>query len=190
MISISRSYARQVRALFRRSILGLRSREPIPPLVLRAEETQLRVQFRYGALALEHVQPGVHAAVTSVALPLDALSDFEGRHGTPVILEAIAPDQTRVRWDDSGIPQTRTYEVADIGSSPELPELPTSFHTAPPELLVALKEAVATADHHATRYALDCIQLRGRQGQVVATDGRQLLIQGGFHFPWLRRSTR
>ncbi len=28
------------------------------------------------------------------------------------------------------------------------------------------------------------IQLRGKAGQIVATDGRQLLVQGGFSFPW------
>src|SRR5205807_479767 len=28
------------------------------------------------------------------------------------------------------------------------------------------------------------VQLRGQSGQVVATDARQLLVQGGFPFPW------
>ena len=28
------------------------------------------------------------------------------------------------------------------------------------------------------------IQLRGKAGQIVATDGKQLLLQGGFQFPW------
>jgi hypothetical protein len=32
--------------------------------------------------------------------------------------------------------------------------------------------------------ALSRLQLRGSKGQVVATDGRQLLIQGGFELPW------
>ena len=34
------------------------------------------------------------------------------------------------------------------------------------------------------RFAINRIQLRGRDGTVVATDGRQLLLQGGFRFPW------
>src|SRR5690606_32038661 len=34
------------------------------------------------------------------------------------------------------------------------------------------------------RYALGCVQLRGSDGHIAATDGRQLLIQRGFAFPW------
>ena len=34
------------------------------------------------------------------------------------------------------------------------------------------------------RFALQRLQLRGRTGEVVATDGKQLLVQGGFEFPW------
>ncbi len=37
------------------------------------------------------------------------------------------------------------------------------------------------------RYALGCLRLRGGSrgaGQVAATDGMQLLVQGGFDFPW------
>ena len=30
----------------------------------------------------------------------------------------------------------------------------------------------------------DAVQLRGGAGQIVATDGKQLLVQSGFPFPW------
>src|SRR5207249_213544 len=33
-------------------------------------------------------------------------------------------------------------------------------------------------------YAITRLQLRGAAGRVVATDGRQLLVQEGFTFPW------
>jgi hypothetical protein len=35
-----------------------------------------------------------------------------------------------------------------------------------------------------TRYALQRVLLRGRTGEVVATDGKQLLVQAGFPLPW------
>ena len=47
-----------------------------------------------------------------------------------------------------------------------------------------LAEAAATTDDGSTRYALGCLQLRGATGEVIATDGRQILVQGGFPFPW------
>jgi hypothetical protein len=43
---------------------------------------------------------------------------------------------------------------------------------------------VLTSEREAIRYAVDHIQLRGRSGEIVATDGRQLLVQSGFEFPW------
>lgn len=42
----------------------------------------------------------------------------------------------------------------------------------------------ACADRETVRYALDHLQLRGTSGEIVATDGRQVLRQGGFSFPW------
>jgi hypothetical protein len=47
-----------------------------------------------------------------------------------------------------------------------------------------LNDASLTASTDAIRYATNCIQLRGKQGQIVGTDGKQLLVQGGFTFPW------
>jgi hypothetical protein len=34
------------------------------------------------------------------------------------------------------------------------------------------------------RFATNRVLLRGRDGTLVVTDGRQLLLQGGFRFPW------
>jgi hypothetical protein len=54
----------------------------------------------------------------------------------------------------------------------------------PPTFLPALAQAVATVSRESARLALTRIQLRGRAGEIVATDGKQLLVQGGFSFPW------
>ncbi|HEY1601334.1 MAG TPA: hypothetical protein VGG64_17160 [Pirellulales bacterium] len=47
-----------------------------------------------------------------------------------------------------------------------------------------MHNATTCADRDVVRYALDHLQLRGSVGQIVATDGRQVLRQGGFSFPW------
>jgi hypothetical protein len=54
----------------------------------------------------------------------------------------------------------------------------------PEELLRALRDASATAANDAVRYAVNNVQLRGKQGKIIATDGKQLLVQQGFQFPW------
>ena len=185
MITLTRSQVRRLRSVFRRSALGITHRGPIPPLVLRAEGAQLRAQHRYRDLAVEHVEPGSYRPATSLAIPLDALADFEGAADTPVVLEAVAPDRTVVRWEDRGIPQSREYDViARRPRAARCPELPTTWASNPAELLAALAEATETGIPDSTRYALDCIQLQGTRNQIVATDGRQLLVRTGFRFPW------
>src|SRR6185312_15247146 len=180
MITITRCQARRLRAVFRRHVLGISHRGSIPPLVFRAENTQLRAQYRYAALAIEHVEEGDFCPAEMIALPLDALADIEGRDDSPIVLEAVRPEATVVRWEDHGIPQTREYAVPTLESLAAFPDPPEKFDTAPGELLDVLAEATRTCPESSTRYTLECIQLRGNAHEIVATDGHQLLIQGGF----------
>ena len=53
-----------------------------------------------------------------------------------------------------------------------------------PLFLAALHEAGRTAARDESRYALTRVQIQGKTGQVVGTDGKQALIQGGFTFPF------
>lgn len=50
--------------------------------------------------------------------------------------------------------------------------------------LTCLANANAVADEASTRYALGCVQLDGRDGTMVATDGGHLVRFEGFDFPW------
>ena len=184
MITLTRRQARCLRGVFRRSLLGIAHRGPIPPLVLHAEEGQLRAQHRYGVLAVEHAESSAWPSGGSVALPLEALADLEGRDDSHVALKALAGDRTVVRWSDRGILQSREYPVAAIEGLPPFPGPPRSWSPSPTGLLEALAEAVATAAEDDTRYALSCLALRSAKGTVAATDGCQIMVQGGFDFPW------
>jgi hypothetical protein len=184
MITLTRSQVRRLRSVFRRSALGIYHKGIIPPLVLRTDGAQLRAQYRYRDLAVEFTESGSYRPATTVAIPLDALADFDGPADTPVVLEAGAPDRVAVRWQDRGIPQSREYDVGHADRTGEMPPMPTSWASSSPELLTALAEATETGTDDSRRYALDCVQLQGPRGQIVATDGRQLLVRSGFGFPW------
>ncbi len=186
MITLSRRQARRLRGVFRRSVLGISHKGSIPPLIVRSGGAQLRAQYRYASLAVEHVEPDGPYPAEAIALPLDALAECEGRDGSAVVLEAVAPDRTVVRWEDRGIPQTREFAVPAIATLAPFPEPPADWQDSPPGLLTALAEASATGADDNTRYALSSIQLRARgdDHEVIATDGRQLLVQSGFRFPW------
>jgi hypothetical protein len=184
LITITRHTARRLRAVFRRSVLGITHEGPIPPLVLHAEARQLRAQYRYGHLAVEYVEPGGPRQLDSVPIPLEALADVEGRDESPVEIESLQTDRIIVRWRDRGIPRSREYQVAPFGRMAAFPATPSDWSTIPAGLLDALAEATELCTDDTARYALDCIQLKGTQGKVVATDGRQLLIRSGIAFPW------
>jgi hypothetical protein len=184
MITLTRRQARRLRGLFRRSVLGIGRRGPVLPLILHADGNQLRAHYRYSGMAVEHVEPGSYQSSGAIALPLDALADFEGQAGSAVVLEAAAPDRTIARWDDRGIPRAREYAVTPADCLATSREPPSSWTENPPDLLDALTEATATSSDDNSRYALGCILLRGVSGEVAATDGRQLLVTAGFRFPW------
>ena len=185
MIRITRRQARRLRATFRRHALGIAHKGLVPPLILDADPTAgLRVRHRQPHLAVECLLEGSQRPAEALAIPLEALADFEGKDEAPVDLEATTPGRVVVRWDDRGLPQTREYAVPDVASLPAFPEPPADFADCPAGLLDALAEAAATTEEGSTRYALNCIQLKGATGEAVATDGRQILIQGGFGLPW------
>ena len=114
MITLTRRMARRLRGVLRRPALGLARAGPIAPLVLEADGGRLRARYRHGGLAVEHDSPCPRADSGSVALPLEALADFEGRDETPVAIEAIGPQTTRARWADRGVPASREIGRAHV----------------------------------------------------------------------------
>ncbi len=187
MITLTRRQARGLRGVFRRSVLGIAHRGPIPPAGLHRRrrptprETSVRPPGRRARVASAWPSSG------SVALPLEALADLEGRDEATVALESLAPDRTVARWTDRGIPQAREYPVAPVGPSADFPAPPPSWAEAPTGLLDALAEATATAAEDDSRYALSCLALRPGSGSIAATDGRQVLVQGGLRLPLVGR---
>ena len=185
MITITRCQARRLAAVFRRHALGLARKGPAPPLVLHPEPGGgLRVRFHHPALAVEFIAPGDARGEGPVALPLEAPADVAGRDEGTVTLEAAEPGRTLVSWADRGIPRSRAYAVMPVANLAPFPGLPDRFEPIPAAVLEALAEAAATTDADSTRYALGCIALRGESADLAATDGRQVLLQGGFRWPW------
>jgi len=83
------------------------------------------------------------------------------------------------------VPQLVRYDCAlPSETSKKFPEKPANFAENPHHLLKALASASEVCDPDSTRYALACLQLRGPQGIIAATDGRQLMQLSGFTFPW------
>jgi hypothetical protein len=183
VIEMSRRLARQLRAVLRKAVPLGGGRVPRPPLVLQAGPDGLRVRAHHSDIAVEHHQPGPRPADV-LAVPGATLDDFEGSRDTVVVLEKVSEDAVQARWEDAGLPQVRDYRALDVANLPPFPELSGKLAPVEAGLLDALHEATRTAAREGVRFGVQRVQLRGGRGEVVGTDGRQLLIQGGFTLPW------
>jgi hypothetical protein len=182
VIEISRSLARHLWGVLRRCIRKPYGSHP-PAVELIAGADGLRVWVAHHEVAAEYRQTEPRPAET-LRLPMDALSAFAGRGEEIVTLEAAGSDKTLARWSDRGVPQAVEYEPPEAASQPTFPPLPDSFVGNSTDLIAALDEAVHTVAADATRYAMNRVLLRGGSGDVVATDGQQLLVHSGFQFGW------
>ena len=122
MITLTRRQARCLRGVFRRSVLGIAHRGPDPaPGLRRRGGPTLRPTSVRRPWPSSTPAPAPGPSSGSVALPLDALADLEGRDDATVALEAVAPDRTVARWSDRGIPRSREYPVPAIGTARPVP---------------------------------------------------------------------
>jgi hypothetical protein len=183
MIALPRALARQFRAVLRRSLLDQEPRRSWPLVLCRAGKDGLVLQACQGDMALRYHLQGARSP-EAIAFRASVLAEFEGRRDDPVELEQVAFGKGQARWSDGSVPRVIDLETAVPDSVPEFPALPRQFTPMPSGFIQALDEAAKTTARESVRFALARIQLRGKTGEIVATDGRQLLVQGGFAFPW------
>ena len=114
--------------------------------------------------------------------PLRTLADFPKSQSVPI---TIQPTNGNVQfsWEQKGIPRSVTVKTADADGV-KFPPSPQHWQPQPPAFRQGLKDVIQSTASEPTRYTLNCIQLRGQAGQLVGTDGVQLLVQSGFDFPF------
>jgi hypothetical protein len=183
VIEIPRTLARDFRVVLRRAVMTEAPRGPWPLVCCRAGKEGLVLEAEQVGVALRY-QSDEPRPPDAIAFKPNLLAEIEGRSDTPVILEEVSPGQGRASWAADGESLVRDFDTVKLDSLPRFPVLPRQFTPQPPEFLTALDEAARTAARDTARYSLLRVQLRGRSGSVVGTDGRQLLVYGGFTFPW------
>jgi hypothetical protein len=182
VIEITRPLARQLRAVLRKCAPPGSPRGSRPRLTLHCDGKGLRVRAHHTEVLLEYHQPGPRPPET-ITLPGEALDHFEGRTDAVVTLEDVGAGTVQARWDD-GVPQVRQYTAPAVDKLPTFAEEPGKLFPLDPGILKALDDAAHSAARDGVRFAVQKLQLRGGTGDIVATDGRQLLIQGGYALPW------
>jgi len=178
MITISRSLLRRLRIAFSRG-LGITARQPGPAVDFQSDDQGIVIRVQNDQIAIAYREPGEHPP-QQFSVPFDLLRRCEGTKNAPVSLAGTG-ETISASWTEAAMPQSAQFDTVEFGQFPSLPE---QMVANPPNLLEALRDAGETADADSTRYALNHLRLRGSDGQIAATDGRQLFVQNGFQFPW------
>ncbi|MGE3779073.1 MAG: hypothetical protein AB7F89_17945 [Pirellulaceae bacterium] len=181
-MTVTRLLARQIRSVFRRA-LSISVRDADVLIRFATGPAGLIVRAQAGDRAVEYIDPAPQSA-GEAACTLRDLSECEGRKPELLILDSNGTQQIIARWSDQGIPQLHQRSLPTGTSATDFPDDPGNGVENPPELLAALSAAAKTCDETSSRYVLQTVQLQGVKGALVATDGKQLLRQEGFRFPF------
>lgn len=179
MIEISRNLARQLRTILRKA--GA-SRTEQPVLELNWSQGELRVRAQLPEVAIEYREPR-SIGVESCFVSFEALDHIANKSSGPIHF-AKCSGGVEAQWNDRAIPQRKIFQVDAKSFPAHFPEVKLKTMSVVNGLLPALANASQCAKGDHVRYSTDKIQLRGQLGEVIATDGRQALIQNGFDFPW------
>jgi hypothetical protein len=181
MIEISRALIRQLRTVFQRAI-GRATRAHAGPLVFfHAGPDGLDIRATGPDTSIEYHLVGNFEPVL-FAVPLSVLAECEGRKGDPVRIE-LSTGKLHIQWQDGGVPRSKEHVIGKLPAE-NFPPAPDTMSDVEPGILKALHDATEVSDPESSRYALSCLQLSGSSGKIAATDGRHLLVQSGFSFPW------
>ncbi len=182
MIAVPRSLAKRFRTVLRRCAAPADfSQEPF--IVARASSKGLSLQCGLAETAVRFDQIGKQEDEI-IAFPASLLAKIEAPSDDLAALEVLNPEQGRAAWHESGTEMNCEFKSSKPAAHQFFPAMPARL-TDPGEFFkLALEEAAATASNKITGRPLHRVLLRGKTGEVIATDGRQLLVQGGFKFPW------
>ena len=177
---ITRRLAGRLKTVFRQA-LSLPNRGTMPTIELVGGPSGLQIRCGLGTAAVEFWLDGEQPE-ERLYIPFELLSDLEGRREAPVEVHQ-RDGQVTATWRDGSVPQLVQHPTPVVVAK-DWPPSPERLFENPPRLTRALADASATTDPDSLRYALGCVQLHGDHGSVIATDGRQLLAEDGFNFPW------
>jgi hypothetical protein len=179
----TRAVARDFRMLFSRCVAG-RPRGPAPPIVIQVKDgTRTVCSTTSGGVTLTHTTSAPKEGDDFVVLPAAVLADVEGGTDEDVTLDRASKLRGVVRWPGGGKPRSLPIELIMPGKQHELPASP-EFSSVSVMLLTALHECGRSAARESGRYALSKVQLQGRAGRVVGTDGKIALVWNGVKFPF------
>ena len=180
--SIFRSFCRFASALFEKSIHRLAL-----DMQVHASPEGCVLSASYGGRKLAcHVPSSrdVSPLDQSVTLPHDLMAQLCLSDASVEIGDVESTEngsRFMVRWQHGLVKRQAELDLItptdNVASNTALSPVDSRF-------LFAVAQACEIANSSSMRYALECIELDGQFGTVVATDGRHMVRFDGFAFPW------
>lgn len=180
--SLLRSFRRFSSALFEKSVHRLAL-----DMQVHASPEGCVVSASYGGRKVSCQVPSlkdVDPLTQSVTLPhelMDSLCLSDASVELGEVESTENGSRFTVRWQHGLV--KRQAEI-DLVTPTDSVASNTGLIAVDSRFLSSVSQACETADTSSTRFALDCIELDGQHGTVVATDGRHMVRFDGFVFPW------
>lgn len=183
MILFTRVEARDFHTLLSRCVSG-RPRGPAPVLLIRfANGTRTIASTSPDGVLLTHTTAVASEQDELLVVPGSVLAEVEGSTDEGVKLDRHSKLRGVLHWHTGSKPRTLPVELILPGKQHTIPTPPV-FSAVPPQIFAALQECGRSAAKENGRLALSRIQLQGKHGRVVGTDGKVALLWSGFEFPF------
>jgi hypothetical protein len=184
MIELDRREIGRFRAAVRRCVAG-RPRGLAPPILMQQDAEGLTLSAVLHEVTVAWRLPRVGAQAARLIAPFSVFTNAEERDSDKITLDEDAPGCVRCRWLEQGEARELEHEAVPADAQPDGPPPVGKLHPMDASLLAALHACGQTASREATGpFAITRLQVRGEAGQIVGTDGKQLLIWGSFSFPF------
>jgi hypothetical protein len=181
VVELPRGLARCFRTVLRKCVRATAEARRLP-VCCWAGPSGLEVSCAPQGLALCWAVPGKRPT-GRIAFPAALLDGLAGKGAGPVRLEQDGGGKGKASWQEGGEERSLAFD----GLEPVPARFPDCPVSDPGEgFLEALAECARTAGRDPSRYSLRCVLLRSAagKGEMVGTDGRQLLRVVGFALPW------
>jgi hypothetical protein len=180
VIELQRREIGRFRGAVRRCVAG-RPRRMSAPIVVQQMEDSLTLSAVLDRIAVS-LRLDVAGSPACLVIPFPILANVEKANSGTVSFQTCERDRVRCVWTDRGTAKEAIFEPLPFEEGHYVKPLPRKWQNVEPGVLAALHGCGATTGSAGTPFSL--LQLRGKEGRIVGTDGRQLLIMGGFSFPF------
>ena len=178
MFSINCKLLQQTLCDIRRA-LGIRKNSYHPVTIsVDRDAVLVRVATKDASIACQI--PGGRSKPETVTLPMQVLASLKCSPKRDISFDPLE-SAVRMSWWQNGQEVSQTVESQSAVGTPLV--TPQWLLSNCRRLGQALRQAAYLTDPDSSRYSLGCIRLRGRDGQIAASDGRQAFTHGGFSFP-------